>query len=143
MVVPLLTRHDAPKRLAQEADDSLKSTWYFWLQSMRSLPRRLLQQLRALLESPLAVGKVRANKEEASKLRSYISAPGREKARVALGKAATRVNSPALNNAIVRGVTNADSESFNSRVQALKKRTYGDRNRARFRSAITFHLADR
>ena len=43
-------------------------------------------------------------------------------------------------NAIVHGVTNAGSESVNSRVQALKKRANGYRSRARFRDAIMFHL---
>lgn len=148
------TRRAEAKRLAQEGDDSLKSTRYLWLQSMRSLPRKLRQQLRALLESSLAVGKVWAIKEAASKLWKYKSRTWAEKAWVALSEAARRVNSPALNkaidtvlrhlfgivNAIVRGVTNAASESVNSRVQALKKRANGYRNRARFRDAIMFHL---
>ena len=43
-------------------------------------------------------------------------------------------------NAIVLGVTNARSESVNSRVQALEKRANGYRSRARFREAILFHL---
>ena len=43
-------------------------------------------------------------------------------------------------NAVVHRVTNASSESINSRVQALKKRANGYRNRARFRDAIYFHL---
>ena len=43
-------------------------------------------------------------------------------------------------NAIVLGVTNASSESINSRVQALKRRANGYRSRPRFRDAILFHL---
>jgi transposase len=43
-------------------------------------------------------------------------------------------------NAITLNTLNAASESVNSRVQALKKRANGYRNRARFRDAIYFHL---
>ena len=43
-------------------------------------------------------------------------------------------------NAVVHRVTNASSESINARVQALKKRANGYRNRERFRNAIYFHL---
>jgi len=43
-------------------------------------------------------------------------------------------------NAIVHDVTNATSESINSRVQWIKKTACGFRNRARFREAILFHL---
>ncbi|MEM1449608.1 MAG: transposase [Planctomycetota bacterium] len=45
-------------------------------------------------------------------------------------------------NAIVHRVSNAGSESINSRVQALKRQANGYRNRARFRDAIHFHLGD-
>ncbi|MEL6430305.1 MAG: transposase, partial [Planctomycetota bacterium] len=43
-------------------------------------------------------------------------------------------------NAVVHRATNASAEGINSRVQALKKRANGYRNRARFRDAILFHL---
>ena len=43
-------------------------------------------------------------------------------------------------NAIVLGRSNGKAESINSRVQMLKKRACGFRNRERYRSAIYFHL---
>ena len=43
-------------------------------------------------------------------------------------------------NAITLNTSNAASESVNSRVQALKKRANGYRNRTRFRDAIYFHF---
>ncbi len=43
-------------------------------------------------------------------------------------------------NAIVSRTTNALGEGMNSRIQALKRRACGDRNRTRFRHAIYFHL---
>ena len=42
-------------------------------------------------------------------------------------------------NAIVLRATNAQLESTNAKIQALKKRSCGYRNRARFRDAILFH----
>ena len=42
-------------------------------------------------------------------------------------------------NAIVHRATNAHLEAVNAKIQALKKRACGYRNRARFRDAILFH----
>ena len=43
-------------------------------------------------------------------------------------------------NASVSGATNARAEGLNSRIQAIKRRARGYRNRERFRHAIYFHL---
>ncbi|HVZ39246.1 MAG TPA: transposase, partial [Candidatus Kapabacteria bacterium] len=43
-------------------------------------------------------------------------------------------------NAIVLKRTNAAAESMNSRIQRVKARACGFRNRHRFRTAIMFHL---
>lgn len=43
-------------------------------------------------------------------------------------------------NAIIAKVTNAKSESMNSRIQKIKAMACGFRNRTRFRRAILFHL---
>jgi len=42
-------------------------------------------------------------------------------------------------NAIMHRATNAKAEAINSRIQWLKKRACGYRNRKRFRNAIYFH----
>jgi transposase len=42
-------------------------------------------------------------------------------------------------NAVVLRVTNAHLESVNAKIQALKKRACGYRNRGHFRHAILFH----
>jgi len=42
-------------------------------------------------------------------------------------------------NAIFLKATNADLESTNAKIQALKKRACGYRNRERFRHALLFH----
>jgi len=43
-------------------------------------------------------------------------------------------------NAVVLRATNALSESMNAKIQRVKARACGDRNRERFRNAILFHL---
>jgi transposase len=43
-------------------------------------------------------------------------------------------------NAVILGVHNGYAESMNSRIQRLKHRANGYRNRERFRNAIYFHL---
>lgn len=43
-------------------------------------------------------------------------------------------------NAIMLGLHNGPAESMNSRIQRLKHRACGCRNRERFRNAIYFHL---
>lgn len=148
------TRRTEAKRLASENDDSLKGTRYLWLQKLTGMPRKLRQQLNALLETSSVVGEVWAIKEAASKLWHYKSKTWARKAWIALSQAARQIASPSLNkaidailrhlwgiiNAIANGVSNAGSESVNSRVQALKRRANGYRSRARFRDAIMFHL---
>lgn len=150
------TRRAESKRLASEGDDSLKSTRYLWLRSKSSLPRKLRKQLESLLDSSSSVAEVWAIKEAASKLWTYKSRTWAQKAWVTLCRAARKVDAPALDravdtilrhlfgivNAIVHRVSNAGSESINSRVQALKRQANGYRNRARFRDAILFHLGD-
>ena len=43
-------------------------------------------------------------------------------------------------NAATSNITNASSEGMNSRIQAIKRKACGFRNRERFRNAIYFHL---
>lgn len=42
-------------------------------------------------------------------------------------------------NAIALGATNATSESFNAKIQQIKRAACGLRNRERFRNAVLFH----
>lgn len=129
------TRRAETKRQKQGGGHSdLTGTRYLWLKHLEDLPKRLRKQLGQLLETTSKVGEVWAIKEAASKLWSYKSRAWAQKAWVTLCKAAREVDAPALQraidtvlrhlfgivNAIVLGVTNATSESVNSRVQALK-----------------------
>lgn len=42
--------------------------------------------------------------------------------------------------AVLLSVTNAKSEALNNRIQQIKRRACGFRNRARFKNSIFFHL---
>jgi transposase len=142
------------KRLAAEGEDCLNGTRYMWLKAVKDLPRKLRAELSEIAATATSVAQVWAIKEAASKLWHYKSKTWARKAWIQLCKMAFQLGIPALDrvaqtivnhlygieNAIVHRVSNASSESINSRVQALKKRANGYRNRERFRDAIYFHL---
>jgi transposase len=141
------------KRLLADGDDRLKGTKYHWLKTPKTLPRRMRLELASLTESALQVSKVWAVKEAASKLWHYLSRTWATKAWSALLDWAETIDSAPLQkvvstmryhligivNAIVLKATNAGAESINSRIQAIKRRANGYRNRERFRDAILFH----
>jgi transposase len=147
------TRRLEHKQLQAEGDDRLKGTKYHWLKRPKSLSAALRRELRSLVESSLLIGQVWAVKEAASKLWDYKSWTWAKKAWVALLEWAETIDSSPLQrvvrtiskhllgilNAIVLKATNAGAESINSKVQALKRRANGYRNRERFRDAILFH----
>ncbi len=147
-------RRSETKRLAKEGETSLIGTRYLWLKSKAGLSKPLRKKLAALLETASTVASVWAIKEAASKLWDYTSKTWAWKAWLTLCQAARRLEIPALDqvintvlrhlfgivNAITLKATNAASESINSRVQAIKRRANGYRDRERFRAAIMFHL---
>lgn len=149
-----VTRRAESKRLADAGDESLKGTKYLWLKNPESLPALLRRRLGELRDSSLQVAEVWAIKDAARSLWHYRSRTWAKKAWTGLCDWAESTAIPAARkvaktlryymlgivNAVVHRVTNASSESINARVQALKKRANGYRNRARFRSAIYFHL---
>jgi len=148
------TRRAEHKRLSAQGDTRLKGTRYLWLWAAKELPKGLRKRLVHVLSAATEVSKVWSIKEAASKLWSFQSRAWAQKAWLKLCKAALSLEIPALTratntclnhmigivNAIVLKVTNARSESINSRIQSLKRRANGYRNRARFRAAILFHL---
>ena len=95
-----------------------------------------------------------AIKEEATKLWSYVRYGWAAKAwkkwiSWAVGSRIEPVKKAArtirehiwgIVNAVTLGVTNANSESINAKIQRVKKAACGFRNRDRFRTAILFHL---
>lgn len=142
------------KTLKAQGDASLKGTRYKWLRNASKGTRRHLAELAALKKVALKTSRAWAIKELGMDAWRYRR---RGWARKALAKwygwairsrlepmkkvARTIKNHlEGIVNAIYHGVTNARSESINSRIQWVKYTARGFRNRERFRSAIYFHL---
>jgi transposase len=139
--------------LTSLGDHALKGTRYLWLknpENMKPLQRVEFEWLRG---TNLRVAKAWAMKETARHMWNYISrgwakrswgrlldwmARSRLQPMVKVGQM-LRTHLWGIINAIVLGATNAHLESVNAKIQALKKRACGFRNRARFRGAILFH----
>ncbi len=148
------TRRLEHKQLSKEGDERLKGTKYHWLKTPKNLTSRIKRELAELRDSALLVSKVWAVKEAASKLWHYRSRTWARKAWTMLLDWADTIDCEPLKkvvktmryhllgivNAIVLKATNAGAESVNSKVQNIKRRANGYRNRRRFREAILFHL---
>lgn len=147
-------RRAESKKLSAAGDNALKGTRYHWIKSLGKMSKRMKRELKALQERSLLVAKAWMIKEMASKLWHYKSKTWAKKAWLSLCDAADATGLAPLQrvartirlywigvtNAVVKKVSNARSESVNSRVQKLKSRANGYRNRQRFRDAIMFHL---
>jgi len=133
--------------------DTLKGTRYLWLQNPENMTPNNLARFEALRDTSLRVAKAWAMKETARHMWSYktrgwaqrawksliewMSSSGLEPM-VKVGRT-LREHLWGITNAIVLRATNAHLEAVNAKIQALKKRACGYRNRARFRHAILFH----
>ena len=142
------------KALRAEGVSALKGTRYKWLRNSSTLSPERLAELEGLKKIALKTAQAWAIKESGMDAWRYKS---RGWARKALTKwygwairsqlepvkkvAKTIKNHmDGIVNAIYHGVTNARSESINSRIQWIKYTARGFRNRERFRNAIYFHL---
>lgn len=136
--------------------DTLKGTRYLWLQNPENMTPNNLTRFEALRDTALRVAQAWAMKETARHLWSYTTRGWARRAWLGLIEWMTssglepmakvgrtlREHLWGITNAIVLGVTNAHLEAVNAKIQALKKRACGYRNRARFRAAILFHCGD-
>ena len=141
------------KRLSADGDERLKGTRYRWLEQPRNMASKHLPSFRQLRDSALATAAAWSVKEYAMCLWSYVSRTWCEKAwrawiawtnRTAIApmmKVASMIQKHlwGIINAIVLKRTNAHAESANARIQKVKSRACGFRNRERFRTAIMFH----
>ena len=131
----------------------LKGSKYLWLYSKDNLPESQRQRFEALRAMNLKVGRAWAMKEE---LRTLWHATSLEEARAFWRgwfgwavrsrlkpmKDAAHLIKRHLDNVltyIAHPITNAVSEGLNSKIQTIKKRAYGFRNKERFKTAIYFH----
>jgi transposase len=144
------------KSLLSDGDNSMARSRYDWLKRLGNVSRKRWPDFKALRSIAIKTARAWAIKEHASSLWNYISRAWAEKGWKKLLGWMSRSRLPAMVklaktirkhlwgiiNAIVLDASNGKSESMNSRIQKVKARSHGFRNRERFRNAIYFHLGD-
>ncbi len=148
-----LVRKQEHKTLMGEGCYELKGTKYDWLTNLRNLSRRRQCTFKVLRASTLKTARAWAIKTLGMQLWHYVSRTWAEKGwkqwyawaiRSRLGpikKVARTIKKHlwGILNAIMLQASNGASESMNSRIQGLKVRSRGFRNKARYIQAIYFH----
>lgn len=142
------------RALRARGDPTLVGTRYWWLANPEQMDEQRWRQFGPVRESTLKTARAWAIKELAMTLWGYVRRGWAEKAwqawltwalrcRLAPVRAVAQTIRKYLwgiLTAIISRATNALGEGMNSRIQALKRRACGYRNRERFRNAIYFHL---
>lgn len=147
-------RRQEHRQLNAEGMDVLKGSKYAWLTNAENMTTAQRQRFVALRDSALKTARAWAIKDLAMQLWHYRSRTWAMKAwkrwlgwalrcrLVPIKAAATTIKRHlwGVLNAIVLNLHNGHAESMNSRIQRIKQRACGFRNRDRFRNAIYFHL---
>lgn len=142
------------RQLLAVGDQTLKGTKFQWLRNPENMSREKWLGFKVLRESALKTARAWAMKETAMSLWHYVSRGWAERAwRGWLRWAACSRQAPmkkvvrmirehlwGIINAIVLNVNNGGAESINSRIQLVKQRARGFRNRQRYINAIYFYL---
>ena len=147
-------RRAEQRRLRAQGETTLVGTKYWWLTRRERLDRQRWRAFTPLRQSTLQTARAWAIKEFALRLWGYMRRGWAARAWQAwlrwalrcrlrpMCKAARTIRKylEGILTAITAGVTNALTEGMNARIQELKRRACGYRNRERFRHAIYFHL---
>jgi transposase len=142
------------RRLRARGDPRLVGTNYWWLTNRARRDRRRWRAFAPLRQSALKTARCLGDQEVALRLWGYLRRGWALRAwqrwlrwalrgrLLPMRKAAESIRKYrwGILTAIRAGVTNALTEGMNSRIQELKRRAGGFRNRQRFREAIYFHL---
>lgn len=142
------------RALRAEGDERLVKTKYLWLWNPDRMSRRQWREFAPLRNSRLQVARAWAIKEAAMLLwgcatRGWAERMWRRwygwaiRSRLEPVKRVARMiqkHWQGVLNAAMSDVTNALSEGLNSKIQWIKRKACGYRNRDRFRNAIYFHL---
>jgi transposase len=146
-------RRAEAKKLAAEGDDRLKGTRYSWLRNPLEETAKQRREFEPLRQSNLKTARAWAIKETlmdffrysqekraADHFRSWFGWASRSKLRPIVRLAHTlRSRLDMLLNYCKWPITNAASESLNSKIQWIKYTARGFRSREGFRRAIYFH----
>jgi len=149
-----LVRKGEHRLLLAGGDERLKRTKYWWLTNPKNMSRERAKEFKALQRNALKTSRAWAIKDVAMKLWDYRLRGCAEKAwkrliswglrcrLVPMRKVSETIRKYlwGILNAVIYKANNALAEGMNSRIQELKRRACGYRNRDRFRSAIYFHL---
>jgi len=148
-------RKSENRELVREGDGRLKKTKYLWLTNPDRMSRSRWEGFAPLRNSHLRVARAWAIKESAMMLWGYVRRGWAERAWKGWYDWAIRSRLEPIKrvarliryywdgviNAATTNVTNARSEGMNSKIQWIKRKACGYRNRRRFHNAIYFHLA--
>ena len=146
-------RRQEHKTLSAQGDNRLKRSRYNWLTNPLNMRKAAWDAFQDLRESTLKTARAWAIKEQAMGLWHYRSrawalkqwgaliAWGERSQLTPIRKAVATIKRHlwGIVNAIIHQRSNAHAESVNSRIQKVKRRACGFRNRDRFRDAILFH----
>ena len=146
-------RKQEHRGLQAEGDDTLKGSKYLWLYAQENVPDQHHERFRALRAANLKTGRAWALKECLRELWSFTrlgwakrhwqhwfhwATHSRLQPVVKAAKTIQR-HLPNVLTYFRHRITNAASEGINSKIQTIKKRAYGYRNRPHFKTAIYFH----
>jgi len=141
------------RELVQNDDERLKGTKYLWLYSKENVPKEKTGWLRGLRQMNLRTARAWAIKENFRELWRFFRRSWAEKhfkawffwathsklAPVAEAAWTFKRHLAQILNYVRHRITNAVSEGLNSKIQTIKKKAYGFRNRENFKTAIFFH----
>lgn len=147
-------RRQEHKHLRAQGCDDLKGSRYVWLTAPANMTTAQKMRFQALRQSTLKTARAWAIKDLASQLWDYRSRSWAKKAWDRWLGWALRCRLPPMRkvaltlkahlwgilNAIVLKQSNGHAEGMNSKIQRIKQRACGFRNKERFRNAIYFHL---
>jgi transposase len=147
-------RREEHKKLMSMGRDDLKNTRFLWLMNPENVTNEKWREFKSLRESSLKTALAWAIKETAMSLWYYKSRSWAIKAWTSCINWAMRSKLEPVKkvarmlrnhlwgiiNAVILNVNNARAESINAKIQKIKARACGFRNRERFRNAIYFHL---
>jgi transposase len=146
-------RKQEHRALRENGDDTLARSKYLWLYAQENLPEQHRQRFDELRRLDLKTGRAWSIKETLRHLwgqASRISGEAHWKywyfwathSRLSPIIAVARTIHRHLANVLTyfdHRITNAVSEGLNSKIQTIKKRAYGFRNKENFKTAIYFH----
>lgn len=147
-------RRQEHKHLQSQGRDELKGTRYDWLTAPQNMTAAQKARFTSQRHSVLKTARAWAIKDLASQLWDYRSRTWAKKAWDRWLGWALRCRLPPMRkvaltikthlwgilNAIVLRQSNGHAEGMNSKIQRIKQRACGFRNKERFRNAIYFHL---